>query len=194
MLAVIVPYRDRQDHLRKFLPRMNSYLPSAKIVVVEQCDQKKFNRGKLLNIGFLKTDSTHYCMHDVDMLPTNVNYTELNGIFQKVKSDIQKVDFFGGVTIFDLNSFYLMGGYHNDYFHRAEDNEARFQLKRLNIPVHNAFGSFEMLEHTRSGPEFIPELWQRAQLPRTVNMLDTCDYQLLGIENFDTHTHIRVLL
>jgi hypothetical protein len=66
-VAIIVPYRDihasqkRAAHLAKFIPHMNAFLGKLvqqgrvsdyHIYIVEQSDDKrKFNRGKLLNIG-----------------------------------------------------------------------------------------------------------------------------------------------
>lgn len=82
MLAIIVPYRDREDHLKEFIPHMNKYLPDAKIVIVEQADEKPFNRGKLLNVGFLETDFFYYCFHDVDHLPVSVPYICAIGVNQ----------------------------------------------------------------------------------------------------------------
>ena len=57
-LGVIVPYRGRPTHLRKFKDHLTTYLKSKnisfQIIVVEQTDTLPFNRGKLLNIGFLE--------------------------------------------------------------------------------------------------------------------------------------------
>ena len=88
-VCVIVPFRDlherqhRSEHLRKFVPHMVSFLGNNPgisdyhVLIVEQSDDKrKFNRGKLLNIGFRyateemaerKFDS--FIFHDVDLLP-----------------------------------------------------------------------------------------------------------------------------
>lgn len=194
MLAIIVPYRDREHQLAQFIPHMNKYLPDAKIVIVEQADDKPFNRGKLLNIGSMHCTVSHYVFHDVDMLPINVSYAERKGVTQIAFSEIQVTDYLGGVTMFDWTTFMKSGGYHNDYFHRAEDNCMMFNLKRLGIPILNRFGTFHQLPHPRTGPEFIPELWQKAQLPRTKNMLATCEYEVVSKEDFVTHTHIKVNL
>lgn len=195
MLAIIVPYRDREDHLKQFIPHMNKFLPDAMIMIVEQADHKAFNRGKLLNIGFLESPYiSHFVFHDVDMLPIYCNYTGRIAVTQLVYSEIQKTDYLGGVTMFDKPIFQTIGGYHNDYFHRAEDNEMMFNLKGLKIPIVNRFGTFKQLPHPRTGPEFIPELWQKAQLPRTINMLETCKYELISKEVHTTHTHLKVLL
>ncbi len=53
-LGVIVPYRKRPTHLRRFRESIESYLKGQdyELIVVEQADDLPFNRGKLLNIGF----------------------------------------------------------------------------------------------------------------------------------------------
>src|SRR5690349_13178124 len=105
MLAIIVPYRNREDHLAQFIPHMNKCLPDAKIVIVEQADEKPFNRGKLINCGYIETTAQHICAHDVDMLPLHANYLGEDGVWQLAKSEIQQNGYLGGVTIFDWNTF-----------------------------------------------------------------------------------------
>jgi hypothetical protein len=78
-LSIIVPYRDRAEHLSQFLPHMITYFQMDKldkyinysIHIVEQFDDKKFNRGKINNCGFLITKdyADYFCFHDVDYLP-----------------------------------------------------------------------------------------------------------------------------
>lgn len=202
MLSIIVPYRDREEHLKQFIPHLYKYIPSGTfIAIVEQCDEKAFNRGKLLNIGAIECPSEFLCFHDVDMLPVKVNYNERIGVQQLATSEIQKQGYLGGVTMFDMQTFKRVGGYHNDYFHRAEDNEMMFHLKHLKIPVYYRTGTFVQLPHGRPGPEFIPELWEKAQLPRAKNMLETCKYELISkeIRCYESKTpyiyiHIKVAL
>lgn len=194
MLAIIVPYRDRKSHLDQFIPHMNKYLPDAKVVIVEQEDDKPFNRGRLLNVGFLEINPLCFVAHDIDMLPSKVDYSSWLGITQLADSNIQQTSYLGGVTMFDAFAFRLAGGYHNDFFHRAEDNELMFHLQRRGLGVNYRVGIFTNLPHPRTGPEFIPELWQKAQLPRTKNMLKTCEYQLISKEVFDSYIHLKVSL
>lgn len=194
MLAIIVPYRNRPDHLDQFIPHMNKYLPDAKIVIVEQADEKPFNRGKLNNVGYKETEAFYYCFHDVDHIPVAVTYICAPGVNQLAYSNIQTSNFLGAVTMYDKETFKRAEGYHNEYFHRAEDNEMMTNLMMKRIFVSHRFGNFHQLPHPRTGPEFIPELWQKAQLPRTKNMLNTCEYKLISKEIHPTHTHLRVLL
>ncbi len=125
-MTIIVPYRNRPEHLAQFIPHMRAYLPDARVVVVEQVEGKPFCRSRLLNIGWLEAPDTHHIMHDIDMLPINVDYSPNPGVTQLAGSKIQLHGYLGGVTMFDSDTFKRAGGYHNDYFHRAEDNECRF--------------------------------------------------------------------
>ena len=78
-LAIVVPYRDRAEHLRYFTPHMTAYFERDKldryirysVHIVEQVGDEPFNRGRLCNAGFaLVKDSADYvCFHDVDYLP-----------------------------------------------------------------------------------------------------------------------------
>ena len=57
-IGVVVPYRNRRVHLNQFIPSISAHLTKQKIpyeiIVVEQADERPFNRGKLLNIGVEK--------------------------------------------------------------------------------------------------------------------------------------------
>ena len=80
-VAIIVPYRDRDVHLRYFLNHFHPFLQRQQlnygIYVVEQLGQDLFNRGLLFNVGFEYIQKTSnyswncYIFHDVDHLPEN---------------------------------------------------------------------------------------------------------------------------
>lgn len=187
-MTILVPYRDREEHLKEFVVELGA---RHNIVVIEQCDEKPFNRGKLINVGYLETLPTCFVAHDVDKIGVDAAYGEMSGVVQLCGSQIQKKDYLGGVTMFSATCF---PGYHNDYYHRAEDNEMMFHLKRIGQRVLQWHWQFRELPHPRSGPEFIPELWQKAKLPRTRDMLKTCEYQLISKEIKEGYTLIKVLL
>lgn len=194
-MTIIVPYRNRQVHLAQFIPHMRAYLPDAQIVIVEQADEKSFARGKLINVGYIETRPTFFIAHDVDLLPLNVDYSPNPGVTQLAGSKIQLRDYLGGVTMFDAQTFEKSGGYHNEYFSRGEDNEERFNLQRLKIPVLELHGTFKELPHPRKGPEFIQHLWQKAQLPRAVqNQLSVCKYEVVSRETMEDFEHLKVRL
>lgn len=193
---IIVPYRERSAHLAQFLSHMAIHYPAIDICIVEQAPGKPFNRGKLLNVGFLQSAGyRHYIFHDVDMLPVDAKYETKHNVtvLQLAKSDIQLFGYLGGVTRFGPIVFKEAGGYHNDYYHRAEDNEMRFNLKRLCINVIEKPQTFTMLNHERQGLEFDPALWQKAQQKREVqNQLKCCEYKVNDVSEFGNVKHITV--
>ncbi|XP_068735595.1 uncharacterized protein [Montipora capricornis] len=76
-VALIVPFRDRHEHLNIFLRHMHQFLRwqllDYRIFVIEQADNKRFNREMLMNVGFTEARKVENfsCMvfHDVDLLP-----------------------------------------------------------------------------------------------------------------------------
>ena len=76
-VALIVPYRDREEHLRAFLHNLHPILSRQQIdygiFVIESIPDVKFNRAKLMNIGFREAVKTYdyqcFIFHDVDLLP-----------------------------------------------------------------------------------------------------------------------------
>ena len=74
-LGLIIPYRDRKEHLDIFIPYITQHLKSQnidyKIIVVEQCNKNPFNRSKLMNIGakYIYDEVDYLCFHDVDLIP-----------------------------------------------------------------------------------------------------------------------------
>lgn len=82
-LAVLIPYRNRTEHLRMFLHHMHPIfqrqLLDYRIFVVEQTPKEDFNRGALMNIGYaeaLKRDDYDcFVFHDVDLVPEDDRYS-----------------------------------------------------------------------------------------------------------------------
>jgi hypothetical protein len=142
-LGIIIPYRNRYDHLLQFKLHIQRYLKSKDIkyelIIVEQDDEKPFNRGKLLNIGF-KIAQERKCdyvvFHDVDMLPIDVDYsyspdplhlaTSFTGDINRVVFD----EYFGGVTLFPSDIFENINGYSNEYWGWGfEDDDLLYRCK-----------------------------------------------------------------
>lgn len=195
-MTLLVPYRDREEHLKQFVPHMIKFLPDAEIFLIEQADQKEFNRGKLLNVGFLETVSGCYCFHDIDKLPISGDYScPADRPRQIAPSKFQQYSYFGGVTLFNRKDFGKAEGFHNDYWGwGGEDNELMFQIYRKGIVAQFKFGQFTDLPHPRPNVEFDKAKWERSKLPRTKDMLKTCQYELISKELKEGYTHLRVLL
>lgn len=193
-MTLYIPYRNRPDHLAQFIPHMRAYLPDARIVVIEPVADVEWNREALCNVACREYPDDFFVFHDVDFLALKVDYSPRIGITQLASSTIQRHGYLGGVTMYDPETYKRAGGYHNEYWGgRAGDNEMSFNLQRLGIPVLNRFGKFQMLPHPRSGPEFIPQLWDRAQQPREVqDQLGACKYEVVERREKDGYTHIIV--
>jgi len=151
-LGIIVPYRKRPGHLRKFRQSIKSYLKDQdyELIVVEQNDDLPFNRGKLLNIGFkvaLRKQCDYVVFHDVDMLPVDVDYSysdvpiHLATNFTNSKREIFKT-YFGGVTMFPSGLFKKVNGFSNEYWGWGfEDDDLLMRLTEQNV-----FTDFEIYD------------------------------------------------
>ena len=151
-LGVIVPYRKRPGHLRKFRESIESYLKDQdyELIVVEQNDDLPFNRGKLLNIGFqqaIRNQCDYVVFHDIDMLPIDVDYSysdvpiHLATNFTNSDREIFKT-YFGGITMFPIDLFKKVNGYSNEYWGWGfEDDDLLMRLTESNV-----FTDFEIYE------------------------------------------------
>lgn len=159
-LSIVVPYRDREEHLKQFIPHMeeSEFLQGIdfEILIVEQ-DDKPFNRGKLLNVGAVESpDATYYCFHDVDMLPIVSDYspvpnpTHLAAEAEQFGYKLPYDGYFGGVTIFDKGSFYRANGYSNEYWGwGAEDDDVMLRCLTRGIKCSRKSGKYRSLSHDR---------------------------------------------
>jgi hypothetical protein len=153
-LGVIVPYRNRYEHLQEFKKVITEYLNEKDInyelIIVEQDNAKLFNRGMLLNIGFkyakdLKCD--YVVFHDVDMLPLIVDYSysdvpvhlATNFYFESGERHREVFNtYFGGVTIFPISTFEEINGYSNKYWGWGfEDDDLLYRCSEKLIPLDN---------------------------------------------------------
>ena len=116
-------------------------------------DEEDFNRGALLNAGFLeakKRGCDYVVFHDVDLLPRNVDYTYSNTPLELVEKIVDpredkhfKInvadltdDYFGGVTMFTVEDFEKINGYSNKYVGWGfEDNDLLLRCREAQIPL-----------------------------------------------------------
>lgn len=208
-LCIVVPYRDREYHLTQFIPSISEELKKQdidfSILIVEQTFEKSFNRAKLLNIGFDYAKDTHdyFCFHDVDMLPEESDYsycehpTHLASRAEQFGWRLPYDQYFGGVTIFNKESFITVNGYANDYWGwGAEDDDMfnRVLLKKLN-PLRKDC-KFKSLFHERNIDNFeynrnlqILNGWA---LRADTDGLNSLNYKLLESEILSGYEKIKV--
>lgn len=162
---MIVPFRDlhklqkRTAHRRQFVPHMLRFLSSAcklrdfTIMLVNQSnDGRKFNRGKLLNIGFDLLQHSHdtFILHDVDLLPGD----DLGGSYSSWLEERQTLHiarcwdrysnnekYFGGIVSFRRDDFRAINGFPNNYWGWGGEDDELFKRTtacRLNISAPSA--------------------------------------------------------
>lgn len=137
-LAIIVPYRDRETNLKIFIEYMHQFLTlqnlTYQIFLIEPEKNVMFNRGLLLNIGYLEAlkeiDFDCFVLHDVDMLPENLdnqyicnkNYPTQMAISVSIYKYLEKApnyfinEYTGGVTSYSKDIFRKINGYSNLFF------------------------------------------------------------------------------
>ncbi|XP_043577358.1 beta-1,4-galactosyltransferase 2-like isoform X2 [Chiloscyllium plagiosum] len=78
-IAIIIPFRNREHHLRHWLYYLHPILRRQQgeygIYVIEQAGENTFNRAKLLNVGFVEASKENnydcFIFSDVDIVPEN---------------------------------------------------------------------------------------------------------------------------
>ena len=159
---IIIPYRNRKEHLdifiRDVIPLFKKYLKKFKIVIIEQSNEKEFNRGKLLNIGFKEYmfKSLFYFNHDIDIIPkeNTVKYLYTINDFDILRLYCGHDSSLGGIIKFNCNSFIRMNGYPNYIFGWGIEDRVlyyRASICKINMTDNLANkGNFIFLNHKSS--------------------------------------------
>lgn len=154
-LGLIVPYRDAWPELIQFLPHMYQFLSRRGtphiIIVVNQSDSFRFNRGHLINVGFLEAERVgcdYVVMHDVDILPKDINLKydiPPMGVAMHLSSpvlhpvyhdEVKDANFSGGVVSIRTTDFRLINGMSTRFWGWGrEDDEFRSRLAAAAIPL-----------------------------------------------------------
>ena len=208
--AIIVPYRDnldgsqvRKKQLDKFIDVMPKYFSKLgkkykfKIIIVEQGNSKKFNRGVLLNVGFLIAEHNvdYFIFHDIDLFPDKdmLKYyacfpfkpIHLAHIWTKYGVDGK---YFGGVNSFNKEDFRKINGYPNDYWGwGGEDDELYDRVVNCNLTVINPKnGTYQEMEHNKPTKEEVNPNKMRLRLQHKnwkKNGLNNVEYSFLKTKN-----------
>lgn len=164
-LAVVVPYRDREAHLRRLYPALAQALfdqlgDAFRIYVVEQAPGRPFNRGLIRNAGYAiaRADDvpSQVCFHDVDYLPVAADYSPVEAPTRLIWHGLRNVEdydvFFGGVVALPASDFERINGYGNVYWEwGCEDFELRLRCMAARLPVRYRDGTFAPILHRQEG-------------------------------------------
>jgi len=212
-LAVVIPYRDREENLKVSLPAITAYLQKQNILhtiyVVEQEDGKTFNRGMIRNIGFLQADMDHdyFVFHDVDMVPQNTDYsyesipTHLAVAASQFNYGLPYEGYFGGVVMFTREDFMRINGYSNLYVGwGGEDDDILYRCHYSKLQVQRKSpGIFKSLEHPRGlnnvayegNIKRIKEMWE-GKLNWQEDGINSCKYDVMDKNITPERTLIKV--
>jgi len=187
-IAIIVPFRNnkyqqRDIQLAKFIQHYHNYLDNLDIYIIEQSDDnKKFNRGATLNIGFQiakKNNYDMYIFHDVDLISPK----EIRNIYS-YKSDIPEhigslwnekynfSDFLGGIISFNAETYEKINGYPNNFYGWGGEDDAMYnRLTENNILVYKPESMYKISEMKHKHTSDIQELTNKKKRFNILNDL-----------------------
>ncbi|KAH7637854.1 beta-1,4-galactosyltransferase 1 [Dermatophagoides farinae] len=219
-VAIIVPFRNRTEHLTIFLQHMHSFLIKQnqidyQIFIIEQADDKPFNRANLLNIGFqeslgLEHEIDCFIFHDVDILPLNIEQTysctklpkHLCSYLDKFRFVLIYPTLFGGVITISKEQFRHVNGYSNLYSGWGGEDDDFYQRIKHNFGLIERYpqnvARCTMIKHGHEGQSNV----ERQKL--LANVLDRIStdglstlnttYVRKSIEFYPLYTKIQAIL
>ena len=161
--TILVPYRDnaeqeRAKQLKTFVSHMSRWHPDWQILVIEQSEGEKFNRGALLDIGARIAKNAEYVVfHDVDLIPLSAlvpYYTAFPEtpihIGAAYKGKYTGDGFIGQVFSISMKDLKRINGFPRMFWGwGGEDDAMRNRLKKNKISILRPDTStgFKVLEH-----------------------------------------------
>lgn len=215
-VAILVPHRNREKHLLYLLDNLHPFLQRQQldygIYVIHQAGDGKFNRAKLLNVGYLEALKEQkwdcFILHDVDLIPENDFNTYLCDTEPKHLVVGRNVTgyklwykgYFGGVTAMTKNQFAKVNGYSNNYWGwGGEDDDLRLRVTYNKMTVVRPppeIARYTMVFHTRDSGNEVNT--RRMKLLKDVSKvwktdgLNSCTYKLLSVEHEPLYINITV--
>lgn len=215
-VAIIIPFRKRQEHLKYWLYYLHPILQRQQldygIYVINQAGESMFNRAKLLNIGFQEAlkDYNYSCFvfSDVDLIPMDDRNAyrcfsqprHISVAMDKFGFSLPYVQYFGGVSALSKEQFLTINGFPNNYWGwGGEDDDIfnRLVFRGMSISRPNAVvGKCRMIRHSRDKKnEPNPQRFDRIAHTKETMLsdgLNSLTYEVLGIERYPLYTQITV--
>lgn len=215
-VAILIPHRNREKHLMYLLEYLHPFLQRQQldygIYIIHQAGAKKFNRAKLLNVGYLEALKEEnwdcFIFHDVDLVPENdfnLYLCENQPKHLVVGRNstgyrLRYSGYFGGVTALSREQFFKVNGFSNNYWGwggEDDDLRLRVELHRMKISRPKPeVGKYTMIFHTRDrGNEVNMErmkLLHRVSRVWKTDGLTSCSYKLLSVEHNPLYINITV--
>ncbi|CAF1071402.1 unnamed protein product [Adineta steineri] len=214
-VAIIIPYRDRFEHLVTLLYYLHPILQRQeldyKIFVSEQVGNGTYNKAVLMNAAFIYASSEYdfqcFVFHDVDLIPEDDRNMYSCPLFPRHMSvavdemnyKLTYEELIGGVLNIRSDHFLTVNGYSNLYWGwGAEDDDLYYRLKEVSLKIIRppaTIARYKMLQHTKR----VPSIWnKRAKLLYSAGKRYTWDgvssarYNLTSAIAYPLFTHLSI--
>ncbi|KAL4641569.1 beta-1,4-galactosyltransferase 1-like [Arapaima gigas] len=215
-VAMIIPFRNRDEHLKFWLYYLHPILQRQQldygVYVINQAGEERFNRAKLLNIGYTEAlkeyDYECFVFSDVDLIPMDDRNTykcysqprHLSVSMDKFGFKLPYNQYFGGVSSMSKQQFLKINGFPNDYWGwGGEDDDIfnRLSSRGMSISRPNGqIGKCRMIRHERDKQnEPNPQRFDRiAHTRETMNRdgINSLSYKVIKVEKDQLFTKITV--
>lgn len=168
-VAIIIPFRNRQEHLKQWLYYLHPILMRQQldygVYIINQDGDGVFNRAKLLNVGYVEAlkeyDYECFVFSDIDLVPLNDrniyrcfdNPRHLAVAMDKFNFKLPYNTYFGGVSSLSKDQYLKINGFPNTYWGwGGEDDDIykRIIFRGMSISRPDAVtGRYKMIKHNR---------------------------------------------
>ena len=153
---ICIPFRARGKHifrkeqLSRFIKHISYYMERIhpdiryRLIIIEQNNDQPFNRGFLLNIGFVECEKhtsgyiKYYIHHNCDLFPEIKSKKNLDYSYPgpSVRDIFGYIGGLGGISIINRNAFKLINGFPNNCLQwGVDDSVIKQRCERNNIKI-----------------------------------------------------------
>nr|XP_020462131.1 beta-1,4-galactosyltransferase 2-like [Monopterus albus] len=168
-VALIIPFRNRYDHLRHWLYYLHPILKRQQVdytvYIINQDGEGVFNRAKLMNVGYAEAmkqyDYDCFVFSDIDLIPLDdrnlyrcfESPRHLAVAMDKFNFNMPYDTFFGGVSSLSRDQYLKINGFPNTYWGwGGEDDDIHERIKSRGMTISRpdlATGKYKMIRHQR---------------------------------------------
>ncbi|KAK5601389.1 Beta-1,4-galactosyltransferase 1 [Crenichthys baileyi] len=215
-VAIIIPFRKRDEHLKFWLYYLHPILQRQQldygVYVINQDGDQIFNRAKLLNVGYMEAlkeyDYNCFVFSDVDLIPMDDRNTyrcfsqprHLSVSMDKFGFRLPYNQYFGGVSSMSKEQYLKINGFPNNYWGwGGEDDDIYNRLASKGMSISRPSGEVgkcRMIRHNRDRQnEPNPQRFDRiAHTRETMHKdgINSLTYSVVQVEKLDLFTKITV--